>query len=73
MRKRYYPVYAILVVDEHSRTSSIVFADAVPRMTVDELNSRLDKADVAVLDVRSDRDWNTADTKYHRLCAGQPG
>ena len=62
MYKKYYPVYAILVLVGILVTSSIAIADGVPRMTVDDLNSRLDKGDVAVLDVRSDRDWNSAHT-----------
>jgi len=54
-------------------TSSTVFADAVPRMNVDELKSRLGAADILVLDVRSGRDWNAADTKITGAVRVIPG
>ena len=73
MRKRYYHVYMILLLMSVLGTSSTVFADAVPRMTVDELKSRLGTADVVVLDVRSGRDWNAADTKITGAVRANPG
>ena len=63
MHKRYYPAYAVLVLIGILFTSSIAIADGVPKMTVDDLKSRIDNGDVAVLDVRSDRDWSTAETR----------
>ena len=63
MQKRYYPVYTVLVLISILVSSAIALADGVPRISVEDLNSRLTKGDVAVLDVRSDRDWNNADTK----------
>ncbi len=38
-------------------------ADSVPRMSTDELKSRLGDADLAVLDVRTDWDWNQSAEK----------
>ncbi len=35
----------------------------VPRMPVEELQSRLGSADLVVLDVRSTRDWNASEEK----------
>ncbi len=35
----------------------------VPRMTVDELNSRLDDPTLVIIDVRSPGDWNPSSTK----------
>lgn len=39
------------------------YADSVPRMSTDELKSRLGDADLAVLDVRTDWDWNQSAEK----------
>jgi len=44
-------------------TSLAAFAEAVPRMTVDELKSRFGTEDILILDARSGRDWNGADVK----------
>ena len=63
MQKRYYHVCAVLVLISILVSGAIAWADGVPRMSADDLNSRLAKGDVAVLDVRSDRDWNTAVTR----------
>jgi rhodanese-related sulfurtransferase len=38
-------------------------AESVPRMSTDELKSRLGDADLAVLDVRTDWDWNQSAEK----------
>jgi len=38
-------------------------ADSVPRMTVDELNEHLGKADYLVLDARSGGDWANSNVK----------
>lgn len=62
MQKRDYPVYAFLILTCVLVTSFGAFAESVPRMTVDELKSRLGADDVVVLDVRSSRDWNASDT-----------
>ena len=62
MWKRAPLAYAVLIVIYVLLTSPGVFADTVPRMTVDQLESRLGADDLVVLDVRSSRDWNTADT-----------
>jgi rhodanese-related sulfurtransferase len=43
-------------------TSFGVFADTVPRMTVEQLKSRLGADDLVILDVRSGRDWSAANT-----------
>ena len=40
-----------------------VRADSVPRISTDELKSRLSDADLAVLDVRTDWDWNQSAEK----------
>ena len=63
MHTRYYPAYVVLVLIGLLVTGSIAMADGVRKMTVDDLKARLAKGDVAVLDVRSDRDWNTAVTR----------
>jgi len=63
MDKRCSPVYLFLVLIGILIASSIAIADGVPRMSVDDLQSQLDKGTVAVLDVRSDQDWNTANTR----------
>lgn len=39
------------------------FAESVPRMSTDELNSRLGQTDLVVLDVRTGKDWNAAKSK----------
>lgn len=62
MHKRYFPAHLVMVLIGLFFSGSMAIADGVPEMTVDDLKSRLDQGDVAVLDVRSDRDWNTADT-----------
>jgi len=63
MHKRYFPAYVVLVLIGILVTSSIAIGAGVPVMSVDELKSRLDTGDVAILDVRSDRDWNTSDVR----------
>lgn len=63
MQNRYYPAGAVLVLISIMVSAVIALADEVPRMSVDVLESRLAKGDVAVLDVRSDWDWNNADTR----------
>ena len=63
MDKRYSPAYVVLVLIGILIASSVAMADGVPRMSVDDLQSRLDKGTVAVLDVRSDQDWNAANTR----------
>jgi len=73
MRKKYYPVYVILMLISLITTSIAAFAEEVPRMTVDELKSRLGAEDVVVLDVRSGRDWNGADTKITGAVRVNPG
>jgi len=73
MRKRSYPVYAILVLMYVLGTSLAAFADEVPRMATDELKSRLGADDIVVLDVRSARDWNTANTMIAGAVRVNPG
>ena len=41
--------------------SLVVSAAEVPRMSTDELKSRLGEADLVILDVRSGRDWGQSD------------
>lgn len=41
--------------------SFVVSAAEVPRMSTDELKSRLGEADLVILDVRSGRDWGQSD------------
>ena len=43
--------------------SGWTLADTIPLMTKDELKSRLSDVDVAVLDVRSGRDWKSSEFK----------
>ena len=62
MRTRDYRVYAVVILTCLIATSFNVLADTVPRMTVDELKSRLGAVDILVLDVRSNRDWNAANS-----------
>ena len=62
MHKRYYPMQAVVLLCV-LLTGLNVFADSVPRMSVDELNSRLGTEEIVVLDVRSGRDWNAANTR----------
>ena len=62
MRKRYPIACAIFILICYLVTSPGVFAETVPRMTVDQLESRLGTDDLVVLDVRSERDWSAADT-----------
>ena len=62
MRTRYVPVYVIVRLTCFMATSFGAVAETVPRMTVDQLESRLGADDLAVFDVRSERDWSTADT-----------
>ena len=62
MHKRSYPVCVVLVLIGILVSAAPALADEVPRMTVDELQSRLGADDVAVLDVRSGRDWQAAKT-----------
>jgi len=38
-------------------------ADVAPRMTTEDLKSRLGAADLVVIDVRADRDWKGSDLK----------
>ncbi len=38
-----------------------VAASEVQRMSTEELNSRLGQADIVVVDVRTDGDWNNSD------------
>ena len=60
MRNRYFSVYVVVFLMCLMSTSFSVFANTVPRMTVDQLKSRLGSDDLAILDVRSGRDWNAA-------------
>jgi rhodanese-related sulfurtransferase len=41
--------------------SSLVIADDVPTISKDELKARMDK--VVILDVRTDSDWSSSDSK----------
>lgn len=53
--------------------SSAISAD-VPRVTRDELRTLIEEGDVAVLDVRTGRDWKSSEYKIHtavREDAGQ--
>jgi rhodanese-related sulfurtransferase len=38
-------------------------ADDIPRISVKELNEIIDSPDLAILDVRIGRDWNSSDKK----------
>ncbi len=76
MHKRYYPFQASLVLLCVLLTSLTAFADSVPKMSVDELNSRLGTAETVILDVRSGRDWNAANTRItgsERVNPGEVG
>lgn len=73
MQKRSLSVYVVLVLVGLFVTASIAIADGVPEMSVEVLKSRLDKGTVAVLDVRSDRDWDTADTRIPGSARVNPG
>ncbi len=44
-----------------------------PRMTTQELNDRLAKGEVVVIDVRSDRDWSSSDSKIKGAVREEPG
>ena len=63
MYKSYRHLQAALVLLCVLLTSPIAFADSVPRISVDELNSRLGSEEIVVLDVRSGRDWDAANTR----------
>ena len=64
MRHGYLAICAVLVVVALLLGSGLAArADSVPRMSTDELKSRLGDADLAVLDVRTDWDWNQSAEK----------
>ena len=58
--RKIHPVFYVMLISAVLlfATSSVVSATEVPRMSPDELKSRLGEAGLVVLDVRSGRDWN---------------
>jgi hypothetical protein len=56
----------VLAADEMSPGEAelcLIDFQKVPRMSIDELKSRLDDASVVVIDVRAAGDWNKSDVK----------
>jgi hypothetical protein len=51
--------------------SSIALADA-PRMSIEELRSRLGDNDIVVIDVRTGRDWERSDSKIRGAVREDP-
>ncbi len=49
-----------------------VAAPDVPRMSTEQLNSRLGQADLVVVDVRTDADWNNSDKMIASAVRGNP-
>jgi rhodanese-related sulfurtransferase len=52
---------------------SPVLAADVPIMTKEELNEKLDSADVVVIDVRQGRDWSSSEFKIKGAVRGENG
>ena len=46
-----------------SANLSMAVAAEVPRMTKEQLQTRIDKGDVVIIDVRTGRDWNSSEFK----------
>lgn len=64
MRYRRFTFCLIMVTLSFLFTAGLAAAaDTVPRMSVEELNSRLGEEGLVVLDVRAGRDWIGSDEK----------
>ncbi len=63
MLSKHYMVYATIVSAVIFLTVSLAGAAVVPRMTTDELKSRLGDEGLTVLDVRASGDWAGSNVK----------
>jgi rhodanese-related sulfurtransferase len=48
------------------------FADTVPTMTKEELNTKLDSADIVIIDVRVGKDWTASELKIKNAVREDP-
>ena len=73
--KRYYATLLVLSMTlaiPAARPGTVLAGNDVPRMTVDELNTRLDEPGLIILDVRQDKDWATSDFKIKYAIYADP-
>ena len=73
---RYYATMLVLlvtlVIPATRPGTGLAGSSDVPRMTVDELNTRLDEPGLIILDVRQDKDWATSDFKIKYAIYADP-
>lgn len=50
-----------------------VAAETVPRISKEDLKAKLGSADVVIIDVRTDRDWESSDLKIKGAIRENPG
>lgn len=72
MSKKYiYSVFMVLLFINSLLVFAVASADA-PRMSKEELKSRLDDKDIIVIDVRTGYDWENSDSKIRGAVREDP-
>jgi predicted sulfurtransferase len=71
MNKKAWLVFATLIVFNALLTAAAASADA-PRMSKEELRSRLGDKDIVIIDVRIGRDWANSDFKIRGAVREDP-
>jgi len=71
MKRKTWFVFAALIFLTALLAAAVEAADA-PRMSKEELKSRLGDKDIVLIDVRTDRDWANSDSKIRGAVREEP-
>jgi predicted sulfurtransferase len=63
MNRKAYFIFAALIVVNALMVAVAGAASEAPRMSKEELKSRLSDKNIVLIDVRTDRDWTRSDSK----------
>lgn len=66
-------LFGALALTAMLMVATVAFASGVPRMTIEDLSKKLGDADIVVLDVRAEKDWNKSDSKIKGAKRMLPG